>query len=413
MKKILIGLLAVILLITAFGGIGALALVPQSEEYFVTDAAGVLSRNTIDDIINANIDLQKTCNGAQLVVVTVEYLDGMLSDEYAMQLFNDWGVGSRAEDNGMLLLLATEENKAWLSVGNGIRDELSTEALEEYLDLYFWDEFDAHNYDSAVWNMCDALLAWFEDYYGVGINANEEYNPPARVDPTPIPSWQPIPPSSGTGSSNGSSGMRGIGIAGGFISAVFWILLLFVILIIIIAVAGTDRQRHRSYYVHMGMPVPRYRWWYMWGHRPHRVWYRSNRYGPRGPRGPRGPGGFGGPGSPPRGGGGYGGSGSPPRSGGGFGGSGSSPRSGSGYGSGSSRTSTPRSGGFGTFGSGSRSSGSRSGGSFGGGGGRSSGGFGGSGRSSGGGFGGSSGGGRSGGSFGGGGGRSGGGAGRR
>ena len=71
-------------------------------------------------IIDYNGALEYHCQGAQVVVVTVDYLDGMYSDAYAYQLFNDWGVGSSEYNNGMLLLLAVQENKAWLAYGLGL-----------------------------------------------------------------------------------------------------------------------------------------------------------------------------------------------------------------------------------------------------------------------------------------------------
>ena len=93
----------------------AYAFVEQSEEYYVADYAHVLSSNTEDRIIKEN---QKLFNmtGGEIVVVTVEYLDGYYADEYAISLFNSWGVMER--NNGMPLL-AVQENKAWLTLETG------------------------------------------------------------------------------------------------------------------------------------------------------------------------------------------------------------------------------------------------------------------------------------------------------
>ncbi len=78
--------LALLLLVS----VPALAVVSQSPEYYVADYAGVLSDTLEQKIISSDVDLEQKCDGAQIVVVTVDYLDGMLSDEYALQLFNDW-----------------------------------------------------------------------------------------------------------------------------------------------------------------------------------------------------------------------------------------------------------------------------------------------------------------------------------
>jgi len=82
----------------------AFALVAQSDDFFVTDAAGVLTEKTKNDIIEENIWLMDKCRGAQIVIVTIEYLVDMDAEEYATRLFNNWGVGDEELDNGMLLL---------------------------------------------------------------------------------------------------------------------------------------------------------------------------------------------------------------------------------------------------------------------------------------------------------------------
>ena len=370
MKKTIITAALCVLMLAAIAAPGALALVQQSNEYYVTDAARVLTQRTRDDIIDANIDLERQCKGAQLVVVTVEYLDGMYSDEYAASLFNDWGVGSlEGGNNGMLLLLAVKENKAWLEVGAGISNVLTGSAVEEYLDTYFWYEFDEGNFDTAVRNICEALFSWYAGYYGVNQNqGGNEYAPPqsgGNYNPQPSYVAPYTPPQE-----NLSIWARFTGWVGRTVRLVLsWSVIILILLIIIFAVISTDRRRHRMYYSHMGMPLPRYHWWYRWGssHRhPYRSWYRTTYRRP--PRGPRGPGGYGG-GSPPR---------TPPRSSGGSGRSSGGFGGFGGSGSGGSRTGG---GGFSGGGGGRGGSGGRSSGGFGGfggsSGGRSSGGFGG------------------------------------
>jgi len=241
--------------------------------FFITDEAGVLSTVTHQDIISANRDLMELCQGAQIVIVTISYLDdGMYADEYAMQLFNDRGVAG----NGMLLLLVTEEYAGWLIVGPHISGAFTDRMANQYLDTYFWPDVDTRNYDTAVRKISDGLFSWYAGYYNINNNSHYAYDTSDQ--------W---------------------------ISAVvFLVIFVMLIAIVIIMSAGSDRRRHRMYYTHMGMPIPTYHWWYMWGPRPYRTWYHTHHHHNnwRGPRGPRGPGG-----------GGFGGGG---RSGGGFGGGG-------------------------------------------------------------------------------------------
>ena len=163
MKKLFSFTLALFLCLSM--GVSAFAVVDQSESFYVADYSNVLSNDTEQMIINYNGSLEQQCQGAQIVVVTVDYLDGMYSDEYAYQLFNDWGVGSAEYNNGMLLLLAIQENKAWLAYGLGLNSLLDSDQVDSMLDKYFWKDFDRGNYDEAVTSLFNALLAWYDKQY--------------------------------------------------------------------------------------------------------------------------------------------------------------------------------------------------------------------------------------------------------
>lgn len=162
--KRIISFIAALLLCAAMCT-GAYALVSPSDEFYVTDSANVLSNETEQMIINYNGALEQQCSGAQIVVVTVDYLGGMYCDEYAYQLFNDWGVGSSEYNNGMLLLLAVQENKAWLAYGLGLNSLISSSDVDDMLDEYFWDDFDSGDYDEAVTALFKALLNWYDEHY--------------------------------------------------------------------------------------------------------------------------------------------------------------------------------------------------------------------------------------------------------
>ncbi len=65
---------------------------------------------------------------AQMAVVTVPSLDGLSVDEYAHRLFNDWGIGQRDANNGVLLLVAPNERRMRIEVGYGL-EPLLTDGL--------------------------------------------------------------------------------------------------------------------------------------------------------------------------------------------------------------------------------------------------------------------------------------------
>ena len=95
-----------VLLVIAAAAPAALAAVPdRPENRYVRDSAGVLSRDLEEEIIEENERLFEEY-GAEVVVVAVDFFGGEDSEDYANRLFNQWGIGSRERNNGILLVLA-------------------------------------------------------------------------------------------------------------------------------------------------------------------------------------------------------------------------------------------------------------------------------------------------------------------
>lgn len=170
MKKCFFPLLILICILLT---LSVQALPVPGENIYACDEAGVLSAETAELLLTVNAELEQQCSGAQFVVVTVKGMDGLNSDEYAYTLFNDWGVGSASENNGMLLAFATEENRGWLAVGSGITGSFTDAIADNYLNRYFWDSYDAGNYDRGVQQLTGALLDWYRSYYRVSSSVQQ------------------------------------------------------------------------------------------------------------------------------------------------------------------------------------------------------------------------------------------------
>ena len=142
------------------------------DAFYVQDTANVLSTATEEAILSYNTVLENQCDNAQLVVVTVSYLDED-SDVAATRLMNSWGVGSASQSNGMLLLLVANEYRGWLAVGDGLDEVFTNAVANDYLEDYFWDYIDNDQFDLGVATLTEELYNWYLDYYNVS-NASAE-----------------------------------------------------------------------------------------------------------------------------------------------------------------------------------------------------------------------------------------------
>lgn len=87
----------------------------------VTDLAGVLTpaqRNKLtDDLLNFERSRQ---DGAQIAVLIVKTTGHETIEQAAENVFNQWGLGSKHNNNGILLLIAESDRTLRIEVGSGL-----------------------------------------------------------------------------------------------------------------------------------------------------------------------------------------------------------------------------------------------------------------------------------------------------
>ncbi len=150
--------------------------VKPTELFYVADYANVLSEETEAEIVTQN-DVLYEKTGAQIVVVTVDFLDGNDIGDYAYSLFNDWGIGSAEKNNGLLLLLAIGEENYYALQGKGLEDRISSGDLDQILYDYLEEDFAAENYDAGVQKVFSALYSEVSSYYGIFEDSSSSGSP--------------------------------------------------------------------------------------------------------------------------------------------------------------------------------------------------------------------------------------------
>jgi uncharacterized protein len=85
----------------------------------VNDFAGFLSFDT-ERILNEMAQEVKAKTGAEIAVVALRTTGGEDIEEYAIELFMDWGLGQRGRDNGLLILIAVDDRQMWIKPGYGL-----------------------------------------------------------------------------------------------------------------------------------------------------------------------------------------------------------------------------------------------------------------------------------------------------
>ncbi|WP_421199473.1 TPM domain-containing protein [Aeromonas enteropelogenes] len=89
----------------------------------VVDEASLMSRKQAHQLTQQLAAFEKR-SGVQLVVVSIDSLQGETIEEYGYQLGRHWGIGQKGKDNGVLLLIAQDERKVRIEVGYGLEGAL-------------------------------------------------------------------------------------------------------------------------------------------------------------------------------------------------------------------------------------------------------------------------------------------------
>lgn len=141
---------------------------PGSPTGFVNDYAGMLSSNekaSLEERLKAFKD--ETSN--EISVVTIKSLDGDYIENYAVKLFEEWGIGSAENDNGVLLLIALDDKQMRIEVGYGLEGALPDAIASQIINNDLKPAFRSGEYyggiDRAVKAIISATKGEYEPSY--------------------------------------------------------------------------------------------------------------------------------------------------------------------------------------------------------------------------------------------------------
>ena len=110
---------------------------------------------------------------AQVVVVTVESLNGLEPYDYALQIGREWGVGNNESDNGIVILLSTGEREIYIAVGYGLEGALPDSKTGRIIDRYGLEYLKNDDFSQGILSIGNALIN--EVYLEYGLEPEEGY----------------------------------------------------------------------------------------------------------------------------------------------------------------------------------------------------------------------------------------------
>lgn len=129
-----------------------------SPQRLVNDMAGMMTPTQQDQLEAELVNFDRTTS-SQIAVVTVPTLNDHEIAEYAIALFNKWGIGSKGKNNGVLILASSGDRKMWIVTGQGMEGALTDALAGRIVRNEMVPEFKAGNYYNGFDKAAKAVIA--------------------------------------------------------------------------------------------------------------------------------------------------------------------------------------------------------------------------------------------------------------
>jgi uncharacterized protein len=179
-KKFFIILCTILLLTTT--AYGASNKLPEpSYDFYVYDEANVIDKDIESYIVEMNKEIYKK-TGAQVVVATINSLEGIDINSYSTSLYEEWKIGSKEYDNGMLLLIVPTDRELWIEVGYGLEGPFPDGKVNRIIDDYILPYFAEEEYSNGILSGFNQILIGLEEEYTISLDKSVVVKDPITRD---------------------------------------------------------------------------------------------------------------------------------------------------------------------------------------------------------------------------------------
>ena len=127
-----------------------------TQEFYVNDFADVLTDEQEKEMLDKAVNLASEDLGIQIVVTTIKSLNGESIENYAHDMYNQYGIGK--DDMGALILLATDDRDTRIELGTAMEAYITDSKAGRLLDKYAIPDFKENRFDSGLVSVQGALI---------------------------------------------------------------------------------------------------------------------------------------------------------------------------------------------------------------------------------------------------------------
>ncbi len=130
--------------------------VPKLQGY-VNDYAGMISPQA-KATLEQELQAFEQSDSTQIVVLTIPSLEGEVLEEFSIKVAEQWKIGQKGKDNGIIVLVSKQDRKIRIEVGRGLEGKITDLMSGRIIDLVIKPKFKRGDFDSGLISGIHALI---------------------------------------------------------------------------------------------------------------------------------------------------------------------------------------------------------------------------------------------------------------
>ena len=149
----------------------------QDRTRYVSNPDGILSASAVATMDNILYNLEQS-TGIQTLVVAVTGIEGGDCFDFAYRLGKEMGVGQKGRDNGLVILLSTDERCIQFATGYGLEGVLPDAICKRIQNRYMLEAFSQGDWDTGMLEGIRAVNGYLDgSMENIGSNEDEDMTP--------------------------------------------------------------------------------------------------------------------------------------------------------------------------------------------------------------------------------------------
>lgn len=133
------------------------AIPAATSDFYVNDFADVFSDDEKSRLMDNAVTLSDEHDGIQVVVTTINSLEGNSIENYALEMYNQYGIGKN--DMGLLILLSTGDRQIRVEVGLAMEAYVNDSKAGRFIDEYAIPSLKGNKFAEGLINLQEALIS--------------------------------------------------------------------------------------------------------------------------------------------------------------------------------------------------------------------------------------------------------------